>query len=329
MDVRGLQRLIGLLGGNIGAEYRRLAETTLTRLIAGDKSLGDEVEANAASDEPIQRLAREALSHDPESLESTAGAGKRVRDELENGESLRLAKMTRTQFENALVAAQALADSQRKITEDVCRAEQAKQATHASDLQTATAKAKVELELIEKRALNGETPAAKAKVELELIEKRALLLAADREAELAFIERKMRIETSTPPPTPPEGRAPVPKTVRQIACEEDYWAALSTHLREELLCKAGKDTRKEQITPLPDKVKEKNSHGIIFEVYAYDLIEHSAIRGVLRRAYTDLTKKAPKPVPGRPSVRQQGITDLSGFILVPMSPNRMQEQNPG
>jgi hypothetical protein len=319
MDVRGLQRLIGLLGGNIGAEYRSLAETTLTRLIAGDKSLGDEVEANAASDEPIQRLAREALSHDPESLESTAGAGKRVRDELENCESLRLAKMTRTQFENALVAAHALADSQRKITEDVCRAEQAKQATHASDLQTATAKAKVELE----------AATAKAKVELELIEKRALHLAAEREAELAFIERKMRIETSTPPPTPPEGRAPMPKTVRQIACEEDYWAALSTHLREELLCKAGKDTRKEQITPLPDKVKEKNSHGIIFEVYAYDLIEHSAIRGVLRRAYTDQTKKAPKPVPGRPSVRQQGITDLSGFILVPMSSNRMQEQNPG
>ena len=61
MDIRGLQRLIALLGGKIGAEYCRLAETTLTRLIAGDESMIPEIEANAASDGPIQTLARESL----------------------------------------------------------------------------------------------------------------------------------------------------------------------------------------------------------------------------------------------------------------------------
>ena len=65
MDIRGLQRLIICLGGKIGAEYRRLAETTLTRLVAGDESMIPEIEANAASDAPIQTLAREALAHDP------------------------------------------------------------------------------------------------------------------------------------------------------------------------------------------------------------------------------------------------------------------------
>ena len=62
MDLRGLQRLIALLGGKIGAEYRALAETTLTRLVAGDESMIAEIEENAASDAPIQVLAREALA---------------------------------------------------------------------------------------------------------------------------------------------------------------------------------------------------------------------------------------------------------------------------
>jgi hypothetical protein len=65
MDIRGLQRLISLLGGKIGAEYRALAETTLTRLVAGDESMISEIEDNAASDAPIHVLAREALAHEP------------------------------------------------------------------------------------------------------------------------------------------------------------------------------------------------------------------------------------------------------------------------
>ena len=65
MDLRGLQRLIILLGGKIGAEYRALAETTLTRLVAGDESMISEIEDNAASDAPIHVLAREALAHEP------------------------------------------------------------------------------------------------------------------------------------------------------------------------------------------------------------------------------------------------------------------------
>ena len=70
MDIRGLQRLIALLGGKIGAEYRRLAETTLTRLIAGDESMISEIETNAASDAPIQTLAREALAHPSADIEN-------------------------------------------------------------------------------------------------------------------------------------------------------------------------------------------------------------------------------------------------------------------
>ena len=61
MDIRGLQRLIALLGGKIGEEYRRLVETTLTRLVAGDETMITEIEQNAGSDAPMQTLAQEAL----------------------------------------------------------------------------------------------------------------------------------------------------------------------------------------------------------------------------------------------------------------------------
>ena len=75
MDIRGLQRLIALLGGKIGAEYRRLAETTLTRLVAGDETMIGEIEENAVSNAPIQTLAREALG-----VENMIGEGPGLTD---------------------------------------------------------------------------------------------------------------------------------------------------------------------------------------------------------------------------------------------------------
>ena len=57
MDLSCLQRLIALLCSKIGGNYRRLAETTLTCLVACDLSLADEVESNTASDASINVMA--------------------------------------------------------------------------------------------------------------------------------------------------------------------------------------------------------------------------------------------------------------------------------
>ena len=62
MSVMGLQRLLCLLGGKIGQQYRELATTTLTRVAAGDTSLIEEIGENAVSNTPVQQLAREALA---------------------------------------------------------------------------------------------------------------------------------------------------------------------------------------------------------------------------------------------------------------------------
>jgi hypothetical protein len=61
MTLRGLQRLLQILAGKVAAEYRALVETTFTRVMAGDRSLIQVIEANAQSTAPVQQAFQRAL----------------------------------------------------------------------------------------------------------------------------------------------------------------------------------------------------------------------------------------------------------------------------
>ena len=65
MTIRGLQRLLLILGGKVAACFRALVETTFTRVMAGDTSLIKVIQANAESNEPGPRMARKAMAADP------------------------------------------------------------------------------------------------------------------------------------------------------------------------------------------------------------------------------------------------------------------------
>jgi hypothetical protein len=65
MTLRGLQRLLMILGGKVAAEYRAIAEGIFTRYIGGDASLLAEIRANAASDAPVHQAFRAALEMEP------------------------------------------------------------------------------------------------------------------------------------------------------------------------------------------------------------------------------------------------------------------------
>ena len=81
MTLRGLQRLLMILGGKVAAEYREIVEGVFTRYMAGDTSLIEEVRANAVSDAPENVMARQALEQEPVTL------GKRKKmDEMEFAE---------------------------------------------------------------------------------------------------------------------------------------------------------------------------------------------------------------------------------------------------
>ena len=65
MTLRGLQRLLMILGGKVAAEYRAIAEGIFTRYIGGDPSLFAEIRANAASHAPVHQAFRAALEQEP------------------------------------------------------------------------------------------------------------------------------------------------------------------------------------------------------------------------------------------------------------------------
>ena len=65
MKLRGLQRLMMILGGKVAAEFRQIVEGVFTRYLAGDKSMIEEIRANAASTSPIHQAYRQALAQEP------------------------------------------------------------------------------------------------------------------------------------------------------------------------------------------------------------------------------------------------------------------------
>ncbi len=65
MTIRGLQRLLMILGGKVAAEFREIVEGTFTRVMAGDQSLIEVINANAASEAPLQQAYRAALAQEP------------------------------------------------------------------------------------------------------------------------------------------------------------------------------------------------------------------------------------------------------------------------
>ena len=81
MTLRGLQRLLMILGGKVASQYREIVESIFTRYTAGDTTLIQEVRANAASDAPENVMARQALEQEPVTL----GKRKAI-DEMEYAE---------------------------------------------------------------------------------------------------------------------------------------------------------------------------------------------------------------------------------------------------
>jgi hypothetical protein len=65
MTIRGLQRLLMILGGKVAADFRVLVESTFTRIMAGDNSLIEVIKANALSESPVTQAFRQAMEQEP------------------------------------------------------------------------------------------------------------------------------------------------------------------------------------------------------------------------------------------------------------------------
>ena len=65
MTIRYLQRALMILGSKVAAEFRVLIEGVFTRVMAGDQSLIEVINENAASNAPVQQAYRQALAQEP------------------------------------------------------------------------------------------------------------------------------------------------------------------------------------------------------------------------------------------------------------------------
>jgi hypothetical protein len=65
MTLRGLQRLLMILGGRVAAEFRMIVEGVFTRYMAGDRTMLEEIRSNSASSAPIHQAYRQALAQEP------------------------------------------------------------------------------------------------------------------------------------------------------------------------------------------------------------------------------------------------------------------------
>ena len=65
MTLQGIQHLLIILGGKVATEFRQIVLSVFNRYMAGDRSMLQEVEANAVSTAPIHQAYRQALVQEP------------------------------------------------------------------------------------------------------------------------------------------------------------------------------------------------------------------------------------------------------------------------
>lgn len=94
MTIRGLQRLLMILGGKVAAEFREIVEGTFTRVMAGDQSLIEVINANAVSQDPLQQAYRQALVQEPVAPVLDDFCLKRKRDQEDRLFEIELAERT-------------------------------------------------------------------------------------------------------------------------------------------------------------------------------------------------------------------------------------------
>ena len=88
MTILGLQKLLLILGSKAAVEFRDRVLECFNRVLAGDRTLIREIEANAGRDGPVQQIARAALA--AQATEERAGGAPATAGQVVAGECLEL-----------------------------------------------------------------------------------------------------------------------------------------------------------------------------------------------------------------------------------------------
>jgi hypothetical protein len=119
MTIRGLQRLLLILGGKVAAEFRRVVEQTFRRVMGGDLSLIHVIQANNASSAPLQQAYRDSLAREAAAAAAGGSSSSSSSDDEEMARVTQRRKMERDQMDFKLDMAErqhklAMLDIERK-----------------------------------------------------------------------------------------------------------------------------------------------------------------------------------------------------------------------
>ena len=157
MDFVGIQRLFAILDGKIGEEYRKLAVTSLTRILGGDLSLVREIQSNAASSAAVNVLAREAVGskrsrESGQVLQEVHHTMEQVM-EVSNAFGANLAQQ-KSDVADTYDLYVKMAKLQQDMASSQCSVETARQTTFAMELKTAEGKAAIAAEQKERELVH-------------------------------------------------------------------------------------------------------------------------------------------------------------------------------
>ena len=206
MDFVGIQRLFAILDGKIGEEYRKLAVTSLTRILGGDLSLVREIQSNAASSAAVNVLAREAVGskrsrESGQVLQEVHHTMEQVM-EVSNAFGANLAQQ-KSDVADTYDLYVKMAKLQQDMASSQCSVETARQTTFAMELKTAEGKAAIAAEQKERELVHmGKLGAIEAEQKRILSEMEAEQKQKQNEEELCFLQRKQELLVAPPEAKP-------------------------------------------------------------------------------------------------------------------------------
>jgi hypothetical protein len=316
--------LVMVLGGKQAKIMKTQFAKTLTRFFAGDSSLAQELRANATSTAPLNALARES---------ETVGF-KRVRDENDEDERrLEVVKATRVELDEVAKVVEVLEPKltqQKKAVvfmlpyvEKICEVqsnlEHEKQKTYSIEGKTAEEKARIQVKSAEDLGrIEAEQKEQMARIEAEQKERMAKLdaehkermakleaeqkarqkqdLIEEREAELAFLEKK-RLVLEGPLPAP---AAPTPAAAAPI-----------------LVTAAPKPAALPVLAPIFVAPSERRALKSIYgKLYAsrIDPFSFGIMAGHVRGCYQDKYHGRPEKCNGNDMYPMHAVGDVEGWI---------------
>ena len=292
-------QLVMVLPSKLAMQMREKFCRILVRYFASDKTIAVDLNANATSDEPMCKLAREHVAHEETLINSTHLEAEMVGVKRLREEYVEFRKEATVILESVPKLQQmvSLFDHLRKSASE----------TNAIVLDTAKIRAEdsAQLYLDTKKQhdllVENEATLGKVKVDTAVLVATEVKRMADEQTRFVDQEErslnilKERNAQSQLVPEPLSQQVQVSqiaqsqtqnvKSILQLAIGMPEWVEIHVNTKGIILAKAGNAVLRASIPPCPNKVSETAPSGRLYDVYVYESIYFGQIVQIIRAAF--------------------------------------------